>query len=331
MPIGRSRWLAQYCKRADRVAYDLSDKLVIGISSRALFDLEQENEIYETEGVAAYAQYQIEHENEIPKPGTAFPLVKALLRLNSLLPDKRLIEVVIISRNSPDTGLRAFNAIEAHKLDISRAAFTGGEPVARYLHAFKIDLFLSKDVHDVQAAIDSGVAAAQLYQLPPDYAPLEQQIRIAFDGDAVLFSPESERIYKEKGLEAFIKHERRHRHKAMAEGPFAKLLLGLSQLQRQFPDGNCPVRIAIVTARNSPAHARVIHTLRDWGVTVDEAFFLGGLPKDAVLKAYGAHMFFDDQETHVERAASVVPSGKVPYEGGSLNPKPRRTRRKENA
>jgi 5'-nucleotidase len=313
------------------MAYDLSDKLVIGISSRALFDLERENAIYETQGVAAYAQYQRAHEDEKPKPGTAFPLVQALLRLNSLLPDKRLIEVVIISRNSPDTGLRAFNAIEAHKLDISRAVFTGGEPVARYLQAFQIDLFLSKEVKDVQEAIDGGVAAAQLYNLPPDYAPPQQQIRIAFDGDAVLFSPESERIFKEKGLEAFLIHERRHRRTAMAEGPFAKLLLGLSQLQQQFPDDNCPVRIAIVTARNSPAHARVIHTLRDWGVTVNEAFFLGGLPKDAVLKAFGAHMFFDDQDTHVKRAASVVPSGKVPYEGGELQAKPRRSRNKESA
>ncbi len=298
--------------------YDLSDKLVIGISSRALFDLEEENALFQSQGVAAYEQYQRDHENTPPKPGTAFPLVQALLGLNALLPGRRLIEVVIISRNTPDTGLRAFNAIEQAGLDITRAAFTGGEAVSRYLAAFKVDLFLSKEASDVQAAIDSGVAAAQLYQPPEGYAPPTRQIRIAFDGDAVLFSPESERIFKTQGLDAFIAHEQAHRLDAMAEGPFARLLLALSTIQRQFPAGQCPVRIAIVTARNSPAHARVVHTLRDWGVTVDEAFFLGGLPKHQVLQAFGAHMFFDDQESHVAGAARVVPAGIVPYEGGAL-------------
>mgnify|MGYP001039229943 FL=1 len=298
--------------------YDLSDKLVIGISSRALFDLEVENAIYDQQGVDAYAQYQRDHENDPLQPGTAFPLVKALLQLNELIPERRLVEVVVISRNTPDTGLRAFNAIAAHKLDISRAAFTGGGPTAPYLQAFKIDLFLSRDTGDVQEAIDAGVAAAQLYAAPLDYSAPDKQIRIAFDGDAVLFSAESERIFAEKGLEAFARHEQRHRKKAMKEGPFAKLLLALSAIQKQFPPKQCPVRIAIVTARNSPAHQRVIHTLRTWNVTVDEAFFLGGLNKAEVLQAFGAHMFFDDQEGHVQKAAVVVPSGRVPYKGGTL-------------
>ncbi|WP_050476401.1 5'-nucleotidase [Herbaspirillum rhizosphaerae] len=301
------------------MAYDLSGMLVIGISSRALFDLEHENAIYDTEGVTAYSDYQRQHENDPLEPGTAFPLVKALLQLNTLIPDRRLVEVVVISRNSPDTGLRAFNAIETHKLDISRAAFTGGEPIVHYLEAFKIDLFLSRDKSDVQAAIDGGVAAAQLYTAPTNYVAPENQIRIAFDGDAVLFSRESEQIYAEKGLEAFVRHEQRHRNKAMKEGPLAKLLFALAEIQKQFTPETCPVRIAIVTARNSPAHKRVIHTLRTWNVTVDEAFFLGGLPKADVLHAFGAHMFFDDQEGHVELASAVVPSGRVPYEGGTLN------------
>jgi len=300
------------------MAYDLTDKLVIGISSRALFNLELENGIYETEGVAAYSAYQRAHEDEPLSPGTAFPLVRALLELNAAIPNRRLVEVVVISRNSPDTGLRAFNAIEASKLDITRAAFTGGESIARYLQAFKVDLFLSRDASDVQAAIDGGVAAAQLYDGPPTYQAPAKQIRIAFDGDAVLFSAESERIYKQKGLDAFIRHESKNRHKAMTEGPFAKLLLRLAEVQQHFPPGQCPVRIAIVTARNSPAHTRVIHTLRAWNVAIDEAFFLGGLPKDQVLQAFGAHMFFDDQEYHVELAATVVPSGRVPYKGGQL-------------
>jgi 5'-nucleotidase len=301
------------------MAYSLSDKLVIAISSRALFDLELENSIYESEGTDAYAKYQRAHEDQPLKPGTAFPLIKALLELNQRITSRRLVEVVVISRNSPDTGLRAFNAIEAHKLDITRAAFTGGRAsLVDYLKAFEVDLFLSRDLTDAQEAVDAGIAAAQLYDPPESMAATEQQIRIAFDGDAVLFSPDSEHIFKTKGLAAFLRYEKKHRKKSMTEGPFAKLLLGLSDIQKQFTKQDCPVRIAIVTARNSPAHGRVIHTLRDWGVQVDEAFFLGGVDKDQVLKAFGAQIFFDDQHTHVSKAASQVPSGIVPYVGGTL-------------
>ena len=301
------------------MAYSLSDKLVIGISSRALFDLEHENKIHESDGTEAYAAYQRSHEDEPLKPGTAFPLIKALLALNQRITGRRLVEVVVISRNSPDTGLRAFNAIEAHKLDITRAAFTGGRAcLVDYLKAFEVDLFLSRDLTDAQDAINAGIAAAQLYDPPEGLTASQQQIRIAFDGDAVLFSPDSEQIYKTKGLSAFLRYEKRHRKKSMTEGPFAKLLLGLSDIQKHFSRQDCPVRIAIVTARNSPAHGRVIHTLRDWDVLVDEAFFLGGVDKDQVLKAFGAQIFFDDQHAHVSKAASQVPSGIVPYVGGTM-------------
>ncbi len=307
------------------MAYSLTDKLVIGITSRALFDLELENSIFDDQGIAAYIAYQRENEDVPLNPGSAFPLVKALLQLNNLLPDQTLIEVVVISRNSPDTGLRAFNAIEQHKLNITRAAFTGGsESIAQYLHAFEVDLFLSKSPNDVQEAIDGGVAAAQLYDLPSGYKSNPDQIRIAFDGDAVLFSPDSEQYYKEYGLEKFLRRERLLKRTAMGKGPFAKLLVALSELQKKFSPEKRPIRIAIVTARNSPAHARVIHTLREWGVSVDEAFFLGGVSKDKVLQAFGAHMFFDDQDTHVQAANTVVPSGKVPYEGGELRAVKRR-------
>jgi len=308
------------------MAYSLDDKLVIGISSRALFDLEHENGIYEADGVAAYAAHQRANEDVPLKPGSAFPLVEALLHLNTLIPGQTLVEVVVISRNSPDTGLRAFNAIEQHKLDISRAAFTGGSPsIVQYLMAFEVDLFLSKSATDVQEAIDGRVAAAQLYDLPPNYQAPKNQIRIAFDGDAVLFSPDSEHYFKQYGLEKFLRRERRLKRKAMGRGPFAKLLVALSILQQKFPPDQRPIRIAIVTARNSPAHARVIHTLREWYVSVDEAFFLGGVPKDKVLQVFGAHMFFDDQDTHVKAASSVVPAGKVPYEGGQLRASKRRS------
>jgi len=298
--------------------YQLDDKLVIGISSRALFDLERENEIFETEHEEAYARYQREHEDVPLAPGAAFPLIKALLGLNRLIPGRRLVEVVVMSKNSPDTGLRAFNSIEHYGLDITRAAFTRGASLATYLEAFAVDLFLSRDEGDVQAAVDSGVAAAVLCAPPEEPGGEMEEIRIAFDGDAVLFSDESERIYKEQGLEAFLEHERINRDRNLPEGPFARLLKTLSLVQKQFEPGRCPVKIALVTARGGPTHARVVQTLRDWGVTIDQAFFLGGVAKDQILKAFGAQIFFDDQETHLAATRRVVPSGRVPYRGGAL-------------
>ena len=292
---------------------DLSQCLVIGISSRALFSLEEENDIFNDSGVEAYSKFQRENEATVLKQGTAFHLVEALLKLNALS-GKKLVEVIVMSRNSPDTGLRVFNSIEHYGLDITRAAFSGGENLSDYLEAFNVDLFLSKSEEDVQLAIDSGCAAAILYA-PPKAIDMSKQIRIAFDADAVIFSEESERIYKSKGLEAFLAHEKENVNKPLPEGPFAKLLKTLSFLQQQFE--NSPIRLAIVTARNSPAHERVVQTLRTWNVHVDEAFFLGGLSKDQILKAYKAHIFFDDQETHLEDASKVVPSGKVPYKSGS--------------
>jgi len=298
--------------------YQLDDKLVIGISSRALFDLERENAIFEAEREEAYARYQRVHENVPLPPGTAFPLIKALLGLNGLIPGRRLVEVVVMSKNSPDTGLRAFNSIEHYGLDITRAAFTRGASLVSYLEPFAVDLFLSRDEGDVQAAIDSGVAAAVLCEPPQEPTGETKEIRIAFDGDAVLFSDESERIYKEQGLEAFLEHERHNRDRNLPEGPFAKLLKTLALVQQQFEPGHCPVKIALVTARSGPTHVRVVQTLRDWGVTIDQAFFLGGVAKDRVLKAFGAQIFFDDQEAHLASASRVVPSGRVPYRGGAL-------------
>lgn len=298
------------------VGFDLSSVLVVGISSRALFDLEASNAIFESEGLGAYRTYQFEREKEPLQKGTAFPLVEALLQLNALA-GKKVVEVIVMSRNSPDTGLRVFNTISYYGLGITRAAFSGGETLSPYLDAFKVDLFLSKSEEDVQMAVDGGVAAAVLYAPPDSVDTDEGQIRIAFDADAVIFSEASELIYKEKGIEAFWAHERDHADTPLEEGPFAKLLITLSYLQRHFPPERSPVRIAIVTARNSPAHERVIQTLRRWGVHVDEAFFLGGVDKDAVLQAYRAHIFFDDQELHLENASKVVPSGRVPYKSGS--------------
>ena len=295
------------------MSLDLSQCLVIGISSRALFDLEDENTLFNDDGVEAYRKHQRENEHIALKRGTAFHLVEALLKLNDLA-GKKLVEVIVMSRNSPDTGLRVFNSIEHYGLEITRAAFSGGENLSDYLEAFAVDLFLSKSEEDVQLAIDSGCAAAILYA-PPKEIDMSKQIRIAFDADAVIFSEQSEHIYKTKGLQAFLDHEKHNVNKPLPEGPFAKLLKTLSFLQEQFKSS--PIRLAIVTARNSPAHERVVQTLRTWNVNIDEAFFLGGLSKDQILKAYKAHIFFDDQEDHLKDASKLVPSAKVPYKTGS--------------
>ena len=293
----------------------LDDKLVVGVSSRALFDLEEENEIFEKQGLAAYSEYQLAHENDILKPGTAFPLIKALHNLNCK--DKRLIEVIVMSKNSADTSLRIFNSIKHYGLDITRAALVSGKSIAPYLTAFKTDLFLSADENDVQDAINANIAAGIICSpLTSNIDPTQEikQIKIAFDGDAVIFSDESERIYKEKGLAAFEEHEKENAKKPLPEGPFAKLLKTISLVQNQFEnEKEIPIKTALVTARCAPAHERVIRTLRAWNVRIDEAFFLGGVKKSEILKAFGAHIFFDDQAVHTLPASQFVPSARVPY------------------
>jgi 5'-nucleotidase len=292
----------------------LDKLLVIGISSRALFDLEAEEELFRTQGLEAYRKHQIEHENEILPMGGGFPLVKALLKLNELTHNQRLAEVVIMSRNSSETSLRIFNSIRHYGLDITRAALSGGASIAPYLRAFNVSLFLSMHEEDVQAAVDSGTAAALLYQKPESALAELDQIRIAFDGDAVIFSDESERIYQSQGIEAFERHERENAEKPLPEGPFARLLKALSYIQKnaRTESGGAPIRTALVTARSSPAHERVIRTLRAWDVAIDETFFMGGVAKSQVLAAFKPHIFFDDQPGHCEPASPLVQTGRVP-------------------
>jgi len=301
------------------MAVNLSEILVVGVSTRALFDLEIENEVFENEGIEAFRKYQLENEEQLLKPGTAFYLVQSLLQLNKIA-NKKIVEVVVMSRNSPETGVRVLNSIQKHDLDITRVALTGGEPLAPYIDAFSIDLFLSKDHKDVQTVIDSKECAAALLYAPPNaFHPIDTRVKIAFDADAVLFSDESEYRYKTEGMEPFHQYEKEHENDALAEGPFAKLLIKLSKIQEHLPTRieNSPLRLAIVTARNAPSHMRVIKTLRKWNVYVDEVYFLGGLSKDKILEAFGAHIFFDDQDTHLDSASKIVPSGKVPYETNS--------------
>ena len=293
----------------------LDNLLVIGISSRALFDLEAEEVIFRQQGLEAFRQHQLQHENKILQLGAGFALVRALLKLNALTQSQRFVEVVIMSRNSSETSLRIFNSIAYHGLDITRAVLSGGAPLAPYLKAFNVSLFLSLHEDDVQAAVNSGVASARLYQKPDNALEELDQIRIAFDGDAVIFSDESEQIFQSQGIDAFERHERENALKPLPEGPFAHLLKALSFIQNNFktPDGRAsPIRTALVTARSSPAHERVIRTLRAWDVAIDETFFMGGVAKSEVLAAFRPHMFFDDQHGHCERASTVVPTGRVP-------------------
>lgn len=308
------------------MAYRLDKKMVIGVSSRALFDLTEENAIFEKQGLEAYCRYQIDHEQDILKPGPGFGLIKALLGLNEYSPERNLVEVIIMSRNSPDTSLRVFNAISYYGLDITRSVLVSGASLAPYLTAFHTDLFLSAYEDDVQSAINSGIAAGIICTehkaqsadsscgfISTVSCPGENQIRIAFDGDAVLFADESEMIFKEKGLNAFEENEKTHAREPLGEGPFARFLKKLSDLQKGLGMEEGPIRTALVTSRSAPAHERVIRTMRAWNVRVNEAFFLGGLEKRDVLKAFGAQIFFDDQLVHTSSAAQSVPAARVPY------------------
>lgn len=286
-------------------------RLTVAISSRALFDLAESNAIFDAEGLSAYRTYQIDREDQILEPGEAFPLVKKLLNFNTLL-GKPYVEVILLSRNSADTGLRIFNSIEAHGLSIKRAAFSGGESPYRYVQAFGCDLFLSLHGDDVRHALDAGVAAATMIGRSGADANESDELRIAFDGDAVLFSDEAERIYQTRGLEAFSAEEQAAARRPLAGGPFKNFLAALHQLQTELPGDAGALRTALVTARSAPAHERVIRTLRAWNIRLDESLFLGGMDKGLFLQAFGADIFFDDQPGHIKSAAEHVAAGHVP-------------------
>ena len=290
---------------------DLSQVLVVGVSSRALFDLEEANAVYETQGLDAYVRYQVDRADDVLKPGAGFPLIQAILNLNKQTGGRRVAEVVITSRNSPQTSLRMFNSISHYGLDIQHAALSGGASIAPYLHAFNVDLFLSASEADVQAANCADVAAGLIFAKPANLGEHVDPIRIGFDADAVIFSGESERLYREQGLEAFLAHEKDNARRPLPEGPFAKLLRTLSTLQSDASFVKPPIRLAVITARNMPAHERVIRTLLAWDVRIDEAFFMGSIPKTRILAAFQPHIFFDDQDTHCRPAAELVPTARV--------------------
>ncbi len=313
------------------MSLDLSNTLVVGISATALFDLGEADRLFQEQlkvdvekAVVEYRQYMLARESEPLLDGTGMPLIRALLELNKFhqKDESPLVEVVVMSRNSPETGVRVFNNIRKLGLKISRHAFTGGESVADYIEAFDVDLFLTTNIKDAQKVMDAGKCAVALLKEPPkdiDQLPSDQ-VRIAFDGDAVLFDESSELIFKSKGLDEFQQNEDLQQHVPMLEGPYASFLQKLAKLQSRLPFGveMSPIRLAIVTARSAPAEMRVINTLRHWGVYVNEVFFLGGLNKAAILKAFKPHIFFDDQDLHIETASKLVPAGKVPYKTDSL-------------
>jgi len=291
------------------MAVSLDGQLVVAISSRALFDFEEENQVFEQGDDRAYMKLQLARLEEPAKPGVAFSLVKKLLAFNDAQTQR--VEVVILSRNDPVSGMRVFRSAQHYGLPIQRGSFTRGQSPWRYLKPLNANLFLSTHLSDVRAALDAGVPAAQVY---PHSAHASEEhpheVRIAFDGDAVLFSDEAERVFQAEGLSAFQAHERAKAAQPLLAGPFKPLLAALHRLQQEGTPA-MRIRTALVTARSAPAHERAIRTLMEWNIEVDEAMFLGGLPKGEFLKEFEPDFFFDDQTGHIESAAQHVPAGHV--------------------
>ena len=293
------------------MAYSVEGKLVVAISSRALFDFEEENRVFERDGEGAYIALQFARLDVPARPGVAFPLVKKLLAFNTAQAQR--VEVVVLSKNDPVSGLRVFNSAKSEALNLERGVFTRGRRPYHYLEPLKANLFLSANENDVMGALEAKVPAARVYPESTQAASRHAgEVRIAFDGDAVLFSDEAERVYQRDGLEAFTRHETAHALKPLPPGPFKPLLEALHRLQAEkaLP---MKIRTALVTARSAPAHERAVRTLMDWNITVDEAMFLGGLDKGEFLKAFEPDFFFDDQRGHVDSARQHVAAGHVPF------------------
>jgi 5'-nucleotidase len=300
--------------------FPIDEKFVVAVASSALFDLTESDRVFRERGEDAYRQYQRDHEEDVLSPGVAFPFVRRLLSLNGPGADDRPVEVILLSRNDPDTGLRVFNSIAHHKLAISRGAFVTGRRPYRYMPAFNASLFLSANELDVRAAVNDGWPAGQVLGLGLADDPTDPELRIAFDFDGVLASDTAEQVHQARGLEDFLEHEQAHGPLPLEPGPLQRLLGEMARLQRlererahRDPNYEPRIRTAIVTSRNAPAHRRLVTTLRSWGITVDETLLLGGMAKNRVLEIFRPHIFFDDQLTHAVPAASVAPSVHVPF------------------
>jgi 5'-nucleotidase len=291
------------------MGFNIEQKFVVAVASSALFDLSESDSVFQQHGEDEYRKYQRQHENIVLPPGVAFPLIKRLLGVNGKTQDERLVEVVLLSRNDPDTGLRVFKSIQHYGLPISRAVFTAGRNPYQYMDSFAATLFLSGNLDDVQEAIEQGFPAGCVH--PTEYVDDENdsELRIALDFDGIIADDSAERVFQGGQLDSFLKHEVQKKEEPLPPGPLLKFLQGISRLQNN--DTN--IRVAICTARSAPAHERVVNTLRTMNIRIDEAFFLGGIEKGRVLKIFKPHIFFDDQVGHIEGVASVAPSVHVPF------------------
>jgi 5'-nucleotidase len=294
-------------------ALAVTDQLVVAISSRALFDFEEENRVFETTDDRAYMRLQLERLERPAKPGVAYLLIKKLEAFNA--DGVKRVDVVILSRNDPVSGLRVFRSVQGASLGIERGVFTRGRAPFSYLEPLKANLFLSANGDDVRAALAAGFPAALVYTQSARNDSHPDEVRIAFDGDAVLFADEAERVFQKHGLDAFQTHEADHATRPLPPGPFKPLLEALHRLQRVDATGQVKMKLrtALVTARSAPAHERAIRTLINWNINVDEAMFLGGLAKGPFLREFEPDFYFDDQTRHVESASEHVPAGHVPH------------------
>jgi 5'-nucleotidase len=302
------------------MGFNIEQKFVVAVASSALFHLEESDQVFQRLGEEEYRKYQREHEHEVLPPGVAFPLIKRLLGMNGNQVDEKIVEVVLLSRNDPDTGLRVFKSIQHYQLPNSRAVFTAGRNPYLYMDSFGATLFLSGNNDDVKDAMERGFPAGCVY--PTDYIDdeMDDELRIAFDFDGIIADDSAEKVFQEGKLDSFIQHEVMKKEEPLPPGPLLKFLRGISKLQaddqqRQKHDGSAKsrIRVAICTARSAPAHERVVATLRQLNIRIDEAFFLGGIEKNRVLKVFRPHIFFDDQVGHIEGVASYVPSVHVPF------------------
>lgn len=302
------------------MAYELADRLVVGVASSALFDLSESDAYFQEHGELAYRQYQDEHIGDTLPAGVAFPFIQRLLQLNDLRPNDPLVEVMVLSRNDADTGLRVMRSIHDHKLDMTRAIFTQGVAPFDYIGALEMSLFLSANRPDVDAAIKAGFPAGHVLHSRAEYDKEDRSLRVAFDFDGVLADDSSERIFRTDGLSGYLEHEASHRYDPIEPGLLKPLLADLNRIQRleetqrlADPTYEPRLRIALVTARNAPAHERAVYSLRRWGVRVNDAFFLGGVEKGRVLKVLRPHIFFDDQDSHLAGVEEHIAGVHIPY------------------
>ncbi|GAA4989091.1 5'-nucleotidase [Pseudonocardia tropica] len=301
--------------------YDLDERLVVGVSSSALFNLAESDEFFQAHGEIAYREYQDKHLGDILQPGVAFPFITRLLQLNDLRPEDPLVEVIVLSRNDPNTGLRVMRSIEHHDLPITRSVFTQGRAPYAYIEALSMSLFLSGNRPDVEAAIRAGFPAGHVLPSAAKYDDTDQSLVIAFDFDGVLASDEAERVFRSSGnILNYFEHESTHKDDPLTPGPLKHLLADLNRVQQieenrraSDPTYVQRLRIALVTARNAPAHERAVHSLRDWGVNVNDAFSLGGIEKARILKVMKPHIFFDDQTAHLDGTTEFIAGVHVPY------------------